>query len=114
MKIKTPTQFEGFMDGILAIHKAEKGKTLGELLSKKHYGNSTIGTEKFYAAKAAQSNLSAIVRIEKDTSISATSLISMDGKLFEIQRVQHMGDTNPPITLLTLDEIRLGRRQQYE
>jgi len=102
--IKTPTKFETFTSGICELWTVASGK-LTVKRATFHYGNRVIGMKRFYAAKAATVDINKLVHIPRYEDISSMDAVVIDSERYKIEQIQHISDTNPPITVLTLRQI---------
>ncbi|MGI5959012.1 MAG: hypothetical protein ACOX60_06325 [Massiliimalia sp.] len=102
MKIKTPTPFETFSDGYCAVYTV-KGNQLDKVkIPKLPFGEQTIGARRHYAARAASIRIDRAVRVPLMREIEANDRAVIDSIIYQLEQVQHISDTNPPITVLTM------------
>ncbi len=102
--IKTPTKFETFTNGICTVYTVEAGK-LAAVKATFHFGNRTVGMRRYYAAKAATVEINKLIQIPRYEDISSMDAVVIDEERYKIEQIQHISDTNPPITVLTLRQI---------
>lgn len=104
MKIRTPTEFKPFKDG-----KCNIFTPIGEEKQYKFKGlsfdNKTLGFKRFYAAKAAQVDISNVISIPRISGIDNYDKVEIGDKLYDIELIQEKFDTNPPSIDLTLKDV---------
>lgn len=104
MKIQTPTQFLTFNDGSCDIYSV-KGNKLDIKILTLCYGNRTVGMKRFYAARAASTEINRLIQIPLRGDVTAENNAVIDGIRYRIEQSQNLYDTNPPATVLTLRRI---------
>lgn len=104
MKIKTPTEFLTFNDGYCDIYTVFGNKRSDKLMNL-CFGNRVVGMKRFYAARAATIEINKLIQVPLQSSIDATNRVVIGTLEYKIEQVQHLKDTNPPATLLTLKKI---------
>ena len=104
MKIKTPTEFLTFTDGMCDIH-AVKGNQLAEKEMTLCFGDRTVGMKRFYAARTVTVEINRLIQVPRQLSITATDNVVISSARYKIEQLQHLNDTSPPVTLLTLHQI---------
>jgi hypothetical protein len=106
MKIKTPTEFLTFNDGLCDIYNV-KGNKISDKLMTLCFGDRTVGMKRYYAARAATVEINRLIQVPQQLSITASNRVVIDNNEFKIEQVQQLYDTNPPVTVLTLRKIGL-------
>ena len=101
MKIKTPTEFVNFRDGVCKIYALD-GTRLCDLLMERHFEDRTVGMKRYYAAKGAGLTINKLVYIRKTDLSPEYHAVVIGNTQYRIEQVQHFRDTNPPVTALTL------------
>jgi hypothetical protein len=104
MKIKTPTEFLTFNDGYCDIFEV-KGNQLGEKKMTLCYGDRTVGMKRYFAARTATVEINRLIHVPRQLSITAKDNVMIGTARYKIEQVQHLNDTNPPATVLTLRQI---------
>ena len=104
MKIQTPTEFLTFGDGLCDIYSVKGNQRDAKLLTL-CYGDRTVGMKRYYAARAATVQIDRLIQVPQQRSIEAIHRTVIDGAEYRIEQVQHVDDTNPPATLLTLRKV---------
>lgn len=104
VEIKTPTKFETFNNGVCDLYTVSEGKITTKRASF-YYGNRVIGIKRFFAAKAVTVEINKLIQIPRYEDISSMDAVVIDSERYKIEQIQHISDTNPPITVLTLRQI---------
>lgn len=101
-------------DGILLLYTMENVAGDGmkpryelKRKSRHFFGYETIGVQRHYAALAARSKISNLVKIWEDRDVEPTDIcILEDGKQYKVTLVQHMRDEDGlRISKLTLERL---------
>lgn len=101
MKIKTPTEFLTFTSGSCDVYSIA-GNKIDQKLMTLAFGERTVGFKRHYAARAAGSQIERLIQVPIQREISAVNRVVIDGAEYKIEQAQHLADTNPPATVLTL------------
>lgn len=104
MKIQTPTEFLTFNDGMCDIYNVD-GNTLTDKVVTLCFGNRTVGMKRFYAARAATTQIDRLIHVPQRQDITAIQSVVIEKVRYKIEQIQQLNDTNPRGTLLTLHEI---------
>ncbi len=104
MKIETPTEFLTFNDGSCDIYSVSGNKPKDKLLTLS-YGNRTVGMKRFYAARAASTEINRLIQIPLRGDVTAENRAVIEKVIYKIEQAQYLYDTNPPVTVLTLRKI---------
>lgn len=104
MKIQTPTQFETFTDGVCDVY-AVKDNKLGDKIMTLNFGDQVIGAKRYYSARAASIEITRLIRVPRQLSITGIERVVITGNKYKIEQVQHINDSNPPKTVLSLYKI---------
>lgn len=103
--------FETFNDGIINIFSLDDEGDKGELIAKLRFGNQIIGSKRFYEAKTAKVDISKLIRIPLCEKIEAQEVIAViDKENYKVKQVQHIYNSQPKKTVLTLQRTRQVRR----
>jgi hypothetical protein len=103
MKIQTPTEFLTFSDGLCDIYSVSGNKLDGKLMTL-CYGNRTVGVKRYYAARAAKAEINRLIQVPMRKDITAANAAVISGVRYKIDQVQYLNNTNPPTTVLTLQQ----------
>ena len=113
MQIKTSIEFQTFNDGVCAIYEigniAEAGNKpkegLKTKISRAPYERRKVGITRFYTAKQANVKVEDVLRIPYNDQISTQDVCMIGEIQFAIKQVQHIYDTMPKSTDLTLQRL---------
>ena len=104
MKIKMPTEFISFSDGVCTIfsedddgNRADKYKNLG-------FAKRTMGYKRFFEANAVQMSVDKVIRIPQLGDIDTYDHVELDDTQYDIVLTQDIYDSNPLSTDLTLQK----------
>ena len=103
MKIQRPTEFLTFNDGQCDIYSVT-GNKLGDKIMTLCFGNRTVGMKRFYAARAASIEITRLIQIPLREDITAENRAVIGTAVYKIEQSQNLYDTNPPVTVLTLQK----------
>jgi len=101
MKINTPTEFLTFGDGQCDIYEVKGNQLVGKKMTL-NFGERTVGMKRLYAARTASSEVNRLIQIPQMRSVTTKDAAIIDKIKYKIDAAQHLNDTNPPITVLTL------------
>lgn len=104
MKIKRPTEFQTFTSGWVEIWTVKGNRPAEKVLSLR-YGEKVIGVKRFFAARAATTDIDLLIQVPLHRGITPAHTAVIAGVRYKIEQVQHIGDTNPPTTVLTLRKL---------
>lgn len=105
MKIKTPIEFLTFNDGVLNLFETnDEDEILNSTLTEHRYGNRTIGVTRYFAARTNDIELSKVIHIHKNLSVTPAMAAVIRDTRYNIVQVQHLNETNPPVTVLSLEQ----------
>ena len=104
MKIQTPTEFLTFNNGTCNIYSVS-GNRLKDKLLTLCYGNRTVGMKRFYAARAASTEITRLIQIPLREDVTTENRAVIGKAEYKIEQAQYLYDTNPPATVLTLRRI---------
>lgn len=114
MKIQTPIEFQTFNDGVCTVYSVGNIAALGNRpkdgltvkLRRVPYERRKLGVTRYYTAKQAGVKVDDVIRIPRNTSVSSQDVCALeDGAQYQVRQVQHIGDTLPPSTDLTLQRL---------
>ena len=103
MKIQRPTEFLTFNDGQCDIYTVTGNKLADKVLTV-CFGNRTVGMKRFYAARAASTEITRLIQIPLREDVTTENRAVIGKAVYKIEQSQNLYDTNPPVTLLTLQK----------
>ena len=101
MKIRTPTPFISFSDGVCTIKDIDENVKYEKL----GFSNNTMGFKRFYAAKAVQVDVSKVISIPFINNIDNYDKVMILDNEYDIELIQEKLDTNPRSIMLTLKDV---------
>ena len=104
MKIETPTEFLTFTSGYCDIYSV-KGNKRDQKKMTLCFGDRTVGMKRYYAARAATTEINRLIQVPQQLSITANDRVLIDANEYKIVQLQQLNDTNPRVTVLTLRYI---------
>ncbi len=106
-------QFEEFNDGIVTICTVNADN----LLEKKHgglrFGDEIVGVTRHYAAQAADTRVDRVIHVIQQKNIKAHDVAVIEGEQYDVDKADHIKDTLPPITRLSLIEIGKHKEKEF-
>ena len=104
MLIKRPLEFQTFTSGNVDIYTVKNNRP-DQLVISMRYGEKVISMKRFYAARAATTDIDLLIQVPQHREITAEHNAVIAGIRYKIEQVQHINDTNPPVTVLTLRKL---------
>lgn len=109
MQIKAEPKFEIFGDGVCAIKYVDQEINACPITqyARLPFGYQTMGDRRFYAAMAANTETTDVIRVPMRRDIKSNAWVEINGKgdRYDIARISHITLTNPPVTELTLKMV---------
>lgn len=109
MKIKTPLEFMTFRDGVCDIYAVRENKLDVIKAANVNYGNRVIGVNRYYAARAATVKIHRLIQIPVQHTVTPQDNVVIGGERYEIEQLQELRDTCPPVMVLTLRKFGFKR-----
>lgn len=107
-------KFEEFNDGIVAIYNVNGEDRLEKAKDGLRFGNENVGITRHYAARAADTRVDRVIHILRQRDIKPHQVAVIEDEQYTIDKVDHIEDTMPPITKLSLIELEKHRRREFE
>lgn len=107
------TKFEGFNDGIVDIYNVNSDEKLEKAKSGLRFGNENVGITRHYAARAADTRVDRVIHILRQQDIKPHQVAVIEGEQFDIDKTDHLKDTLPPITKLSLLKFEKHRERDF-
>lgn len=110
MKIKTQIEFLSFNDGQVEIRDVDDyGEPTTEAGKRYLFGNRTVGVNRYFSARQNDIELKKVIHVHQDFEITTQQKAIIDNTVYNIVQVQHLHDTNPKVTVLSLSQRGLYR-----
>lgn len=96
-------EFLAFNSGILKIYNTDdEGEIINGSYKQYRYGDRTIGVKRYFSARQNDIELDKVVHIHQNISLRTDDAVVINGTRFKIEQIQHLYDTNPKCTVLSL------------
>lgn len=104
-------QPEPFNDGIVELFDTDEDGERGDLINQYRFGYQTVGSSRFFGAQAVRVKVDELIRIPMQRELKAGIKAVIRGIEYEVKQVQHIQDSFPPKTLLSLEKkgVRDGK-----
>ena len=105
MMIQTQMKFETFNDGIVDLYQTDDDDNI--IKDSKitcRFGSKTIGVKRYFAARSNDIELDRLISIHKNMSVVTDMAAVIQNTRYKIIQIQHINDTNPPTTTLSLSQ----------
>lgn len=106
-------KFEEFNDGIAEIYNVTADDKLKKVKSGLRFGNENIGISRFYAARAADTRVDRVIHILRQQDIEPHQVVVIESEQYDIDKADHINDTLPPITKLSLIKFEKHRKKEF-
>lgn len=96
-------KFEEFNDGTVEIYTVNDDDKLEKAITEGlRFGEENVGITRHYAARAADTRVDKVIHVLLNQSIEPHEVAVIGNKQYDIDKVDHIKDTLPPISKLTL------------
>lgn len=109
MKVK----FEEFNDGALELYNINNNKLEKAMLGELRFGEENVGITRHYAARAADSQIDRVIHVLQNKGIKPHEVAVINGEQYDIEKVEHIKRTYPPISRLTLILLTKHRKKEF-
>ena len=106
-------KFEEFNDGIANIYDVNKEDKLKKSKSGLRFGNENVGITRHYAARAADTRVDRVIHILPQQGIKPHQVVVIENEQFDIDKIDYIKDTLPPITKLSLIKYEKHRERDF-
>lgn len=106
-------QFEEFNDGIVTICTVNGDNLLEKKNDGLRFGDEIVGVTRHYAAQAADTRVDRVIHVIRQQNIKAHDVAVIEGEQYDVDKVDHLKDTLPPITRLTLIKNEKHREREF-
>ena len=107
-------KFETFNDGIVDVYNVNDEDRLEKAKTGLRFGNENVGVTRHYAARAADTRVDRVIHILRQQDIKPHQVVVIEGEQYDIDKTDHVQNTLPPITRLTLIEFEKHRQKEFE
>lgn len=106
-------KFEEFNDGILDVYNVNNEDTLEKAKSGLRFGNKNVGITRHYAARAADTRVDRVIHILQQQDIYPHQVAVIAGEQYDIDKTDHLKNTLPPVTKLSLIKFEKHREREF-
>lgn len=104
-------KFEEFNDGIADVYSVNAQDKLEKAKPGLRFGNENVGITRHYAAQAADTRIDRVIHILRQQDIKPHQVVVIGGEQYDIDKIDHIKDTLPPITKLSLIKFEKHRER---
>lgn len=105
-------KFEEFNDGIVDVYSVNDGGKLEKIIENLRFGEENVSVTRHYAARAADTRADRVIHTLRQQAVNPQQIVVINGEQFDIDKVDHIKKTLPPVTRMTL--IRLEKHKEKE
>ena len=107
-------KFEKFNDGTARICTVNNDGLLVDKYEKPlRFGEENVSMTRHYAAQAADTRVDRVIHVQQRKDLKAHEVAVIGEDQFDIEKVDQINDTMPPITKLSLIEYEKHRRKDF-
>ena len=106
-------KFEEFNDGIISVYSVNNEDKLEKAKSGLRFGNENVGITRHYAARAADTRIDRVIHVLRQQDIKPHQVVVIEGEQYDIDKTDHIKDTLPPITKLSLIKLEKHRERDF-
>lgn len=116
------TKFESFLDGLCNIWVLDKNRKPKPVIKNVRFQMRVVGAKRNFLAEQAGYSIELLIRIPKNSDIAKGAFVTIEDKQYRVIQVQHILDTIPKCTditlgqsdlLLSFDETEAGTGGRY-
>lgn len=106
-------KFEEFNDGCLKIYgNNEEDKLYPKRQEAIRYGEEVTSLKRYYGAKSVGSEIDMTIHIPVLKDVSSHDVVIIENLQYEIEQVQLLRDTKPPLLRLSLRKLEINRQRE--
>lgn len=106
-------KFEEFNDGIADVYDVNSEDRLEKAKEGLRFGDENVGITRHYAARAADTRVDRVIHILRQQDIKPHQVIVIESEQFDIDKVDHIKTTLPPITKLSLIKFEKHKERDF-
>lgn len=106
-------KFEEFNDGIVDVYDVNTDDKLQKAKKGLRYGTENVGIARHYAARAADTRVDRVIHILQQQDVMPHQVAVIEGEQYDIEKADHLKDTLPPITKLSLIKLEKHRERDF-
>lgn len=105
-------KFEEFNDGIVDLYAVNDDGKLEKVTGNLRFGRENVSVTRHYAARAADTRADSVIHVPWQQAVKPQMVAVIAAEQFDIDKVDHIKTTLPPITRMTL--IRFEKHKEKE
>ena len=105
-------KFEEFNDGSLKIYGSNEEDKLYPKQEAIRYGEEVTSLKRYYGAKSVGSEIDMTIHIPVLKDVSSHDVVIIKNLQYEIEQIQMIKDTKPPILRLSLRKLKINRQRE--
>lgn len=106
-------KFEEFNDGIVDVYDVDDDDKLEKAKEGLRYGRENVGIARHYAARAADTRVDCVIHILCQQDIKPHQVAVIEGEQYDIEKTDHLKDTLPQITKLSLIKLEKHKERDF-
>jgi len=108
------SQFETFNDGILGVYSKNDEDKLVKILENIRFGEENVGISRHFAALAAGQQVDKTIHVPMQKTFTVHNIVVINNdEQYDIEKIDHLQDTKPPITKLSLKLLEMHRKKEF-
>lgn len=102
---KKKLNFIAFNDGVVRFLLIDEDDNLDSKTKISHrFNEKTVGVKRYYAARSVNIEIERVIEIYQDKRISSKYAAVIGNTRYKIEQVQHISDTLPKTTVISLSQ----------
>lgn len=107
-------KFEQFNDGAAELYNVNDDDKLEKAIEDAlRFGEESVGIVRHYAAQAADRRADRVIRVLQKREILPHMVAVINDEQYDIDKVDHINNTMPPISKLTLAAFEKHRKKDF-
>lgn len=107
------TKFETFNDGTVDVYIVNDDDKLKSVLKNLRFGNENVGVTRHYAARSADIRIDRMIHVIRQQGIEPHQVVVIEGRQYDIEKVDEKRDTLPPVTRLSLICLEKHKEKEF-
>lgn len=108
------SKFEEFNDGLAAVFKEnDEGKLERRIAADLRFGEENVSIQRHYAAKVSDEQVDKMIHVQLQKNIAAHDIVVIKEEQFDVEKIDQIKDTMPPITKLSLVKLEKHRQKEF-
>lgn len=108
------SKFEEFNDGLAAVFKEnDEGKLERRIAADLRFGEENVSIQRHYAAKVSDEQVDKMIHVQLQKNITVHDIVVIKEEQFDVEKIDQLKDTMPPITKLSLVKLEKHRQKEF-